>query len=184
MLTHTVCETDEHADGFQLELRGRRVRAIKLWWTGQGWVPTEDVVGEGEWNFDAQAVQVVDARMPRHLVPVMNRVFGQHLRELDRPRQRGIFPEACSVCGVDRDTFPETAVRDGHGNIVERNGRKWMSDDQPLRWDCHVCGRLVCRRCTLTWPGATAQYYFHTYCSESCRAAAPPDFADDDEYHR
>ena len=191
MLTHTVREDDE-GTALQLELRGKIVRVVEMRWAVNQWVPTSKVVGLGEWNFAAQAVQVVDARMPRELVPVMNRVFGEQLRALDPTRQQGLFEKACSVCGTDRNTFPETAVRDGHGNIMETRGEKWVAPDEPVEWLCAVCDRRVCRACALAIPGSAPssfpslgdEYYANTYCSLACRAAAPPDMLQDDENTR
>jgi hypothetical protein len=137
----------------------------------------EAPIAAGEWDFSEQAVRVVEIAFPAEAVAIANTVFGRKLRDLDRLRQRGLFPRSCSVCGADRNFYPETAVHDEHGNLVG------MTPDAPITWVCHVCDRLVCRNCTLTWPGGR-QYYFHTYCSEACRTAAPGSWGAEDEADR
>lgn len=186
MLRYTVRE--EQGAAYEMRLEGRRLDVYALRWndaTRRWWRPADrPPVARAEWDFTVQAVRVAEKGMGREMVAVANRVFGEKLRALDVPRQEGLFPDSCSVCGADRETFPETAVRDEFGNIVETDGRPWVAPDQPVQWPCHVCGRLVCRNCVLTHPGSMAEIYYHTYCSEACRAAAPEGFAHDDEVMR
>lgn len=138
---------------------------------------------KARWNFENYCIDAAQAAFGRELCRLADEVFGPQMREKDRARQAGLPLEGacCSVCGVDQNTFPETAVYDTAGNLCETNGTPWVAPPEPLRWRCHVCDRLVCRNCTLVRKDV-GQYYYHTYCSEACRAAAPPSFADDDEY--
>lgn len=190
MLTYLLREGNSEG-GVELRLSGRTVWAYRTRWSDadKRWVPASHAFAKALWDFGRGLVVVADAAMPRDLIEVANRAFGAKLRELDRPRQCGIFGGGCSVCGADRNTYPETAVRDAHGNIMETcGGQKWMAPDEPVRWSCHVCARLVCRRCTLlrpdsSHPAGLPEHYFHTYCSEACRAAAPVGFAEDDALH-
>lgn len=187
MLRYTVREGND-GPAYELRLEGTHLDVYLLRWedaTKRWWRPPDaSPVTRAGWDFSIQAVRVRERTMSRELVAVANRVFGEKLRALDVSRQGSLFPNSCSVCGADRNTFPETAVRDEFGNIAETNGRQWIAPEEPVRWDCHVCERLVCRNCALTYPGQPAEFYYHTYCSEACRAAAPEGFAHDDEVMR
>lgn len=185
MLSYRVRAEDADDDrAVELRLHGRHVVAHEMAWRMLVWVPATTPFARALWDFETHSVSISERTMPQFLVEVANRVFGERMRELDRPRQRGIFDGGCCVCGTDRNTFPETAVRDGYGNIIETRGRQWKAPEEPIRWRCHVCDRLVCRDCTLTFPDGVRQYYHHTYCSESCRAAAPSEYAVEDEQMR
>lgn len=174
------CRVQEDADdpgrAVELTLEGRKICAYEMRWdeTLKRWHVNDTPYAKALWNFDLHAVEVAEKAFGKVLADMADRMFGEHMRSLDRPRQGGLLGEVqCSVCGTDRETFPETAVHDGRGNV-------WAAPDEPLQWQCHVCGRYVCRRCTLVRDDL-GQYYFHTYCSEACRQAAPRSFADDDE---
>jgi hypothetical protein len=193
MLTYRVRGVDD-GPAYELKLVGKFLEAHKLRWVGK---PVEQYVADGmlayaQWDFAHHEVLVSHEAMPQALVDVANRVFGAQLKELDATRQEGLFPNACSVCGDDKNRFPETAVRDGYGNIMETRGKPWMAPNEPIEWRCRVCERLVCRNCTLTrpdsrmsdYPFGWAEYYATTYCSEACRAAAPADMHHDDEVMR
>lgn len=175
MLRYRVAEED--ADGIAVELRleGTYVFAYKLRWidVSKIWVAVRTPFAKAQWDFKTQSISVAETAFGRPLADVCDRVFGEQMRAKDRPRQGGIFEPSCSVCGRDRDTFPETMVKTSDGEV-------WVSSDEPLHWRCHVCDRLVCRHCTLVRDDL-GQYYFHTYCSEACRSAAPESFANDDE---
>lgn len=171
--------------GYRIDLVGQDLQVFRLHRRFPGSRVLREPLGVlAKWSFESHEVAVSFPGMPPEMIAAANGIFGPKLRELDPPRQEGLFPHCCSVCGVDRNTFPETAVRHTNGNIVETDGKPWVSPDEPIRWECHVCGRLVCRNCTLVWPESGGQFYYHTYCSEACRAAAPRDFHDEDENMR
>jgi hypothetical protein len=184
MLSHRVRFDDGPDDrAVELRLEGHHVLSFDCRWQAKQWVPDTKPFAKALWDFDAHAIRVSERAMPQALVDAANRAFGPLMRKEERPRQASLFPNACCVCGADRNTYPETAIRDGYGNICETRGQKWVTPDEPIRTPCHVCDRLVCRMCMLTRPdsGSMQEYYFHTYCSEACRRAAPSRFAHDDE---
>lgn len=45
--------------------------------------------------------------------------------------------------------------------------REQNDDGSAIRWRCSVCGRLVCRQCTLV-NLAEKTYYDETFCSKDC----------------
>lgn len=149
-------DADDPGRAVELTLEGRNICAYEMRWdeTLKRWHVNDTPYAKALWNFDLHAVEVAEKAFGKVLADMADRMFGEHMRSLDRPRQGGLLGEVqCSVCGTDRE---------------------------PLQWQCHVCGRYVCRRCTLVRDDL-GQYYFHTYCSEACRQAAPRSFADDDE---
>lgn len=184
MLRHRIRFADTPADhAYELRLEGRYVLAFNCHWKWERWVPASEPFGRAMWDFNTHAISVSEQTMSQSLVDAANHTFGSLMREAERPRQTGLFANACCVCGADRNTYPETAVRDGYGNICETRGKLWVSPDEPIRTPCHVCDRLVCRLCILTVPNSFGhQFYHHTYCSEACRQAAPANFAGDDDY--
>lgn len=175
MLTHRI-RFDGHEDAIEFQLEGKHVYAHRMVWldTSEEWVAAAKEFAKACWCFDTHTV--ADSSWPADLLDVVNRVFGSKLRALDPPRQQGLFPTGCSVCGDDQNTFPESAVYDGYGNL------QGQASPEPVTWSCHVCDRLVCRSCTLARDDG--EYYFHTYCSPACRAAAPRSFMKDDESMR
>lgn len=188
MLTHRVAMPDSPLV-VELQLSGKEIlmRRLQPQAEGSGWDPG-DLMAKALWSFEHQEIDATFEGFPDAMVPVANRVFSAMLKELDRPRQTGLFGEkCCSVCGADKVTYPESIIRDGYGNPMETRGEIWKNPDSPVEWPCHVCERLVCRKCALTRTDGQLgleEYYSHTYCSEACRAAAPPSFAADDENMR
>lgn len=183
MLIHRV-GMQAAGPSYEFRLSGRKVSVHELAWQtqGGGWKAVK-VLGEALWSFEHHEIEATLEGFPEELIEKTNEAFAGQLRALEPPRQTGLFgPDCCSVCGADKTTYPETIIRDAFGNPMETRGQVWKSPDDPVEWPCHVCDRLVCRRCALTRKDSVAaEYYFHTYCSEACRAAAPPDFAADDE---
>jgi hypothetical protein len=114
--------------------------------------------------------------MPPAIVEAAGRRLGSLLRALDVPRQDGLFPNGCSVCGA-------TEVLAGlHHGVYDVYPLGRQEEYVPVRWTCHVCERLVCPRCTLERNDTSGrEFYFHTYCCEACRRAAPLEFMQDDQ---
>jgi hypothetical protein len=181
MLSHRILfENGPEDRAVELRLEGRHVFAYEARWSFEKWRSQPEPFAKALWDFGSHTILVSGREMSQTLVDVANRAFGARMRAAECSRQGSLFPDACCVCGADRNTFPETAIRDGYGNICETRGQKWVTPDEPITWVCHVCDRLVCRKCTLTRPDLR-EYYFHTYCSEACRLAAPSSFIRNDE---
>lgn len=152
-------------------LSGSRVSVFYLTWNVTQLVfdRSPEPFSEGQWDFTVHTMFVADERMTPDLVDEINSRLGKHMRSLEVPRQSGLFPNGCSVCGAT-----ETLIGDAHSVRGE-------SIYEQVRWTCHVCDRLVCPGCTLTRMDRRLEFYFHTYCCEACRAAAPVGFTEDDE---
>jgi hypothetical protein len=154
-----VSETQRSVD---VVLSGNLISVYDVVWDAYGVAQrSRSPTAQGQWDFITQALAIADPNLKSHVIEEINKRLGAHLRALDVPRQAGLFPEGCSVCGTTENTFSE-------------------GQSEPVRWTCHVCGRLVCRTCMLVWP-FSREFYFHTYCCEACRAAAPVGFSRDDE---
>ena len=159
--------------GYRVELRGRDIHVYRLRVSPEKYLLRKALGVLAKWDFVRQEVEVHFDGAPDTLVQVCNDEFGKRLRALEPQRQQGLFENGCSVCGNDRNTFPETVQKDQFDNVVT------VYPDEPVRWECQVCSRLVCRKCTLVGP--SGRYYHHTYCSEACRAANPLGWDDEDD---
>lgn len=133
------------------------------------------VVGFGVWDFAQQRIVATEANLPEDVIAQVEESLSPYLRSKDIPRQAGILPGSCSVCGLLENPRTDDAVLDF---LVDPR----PSLEAPCTWPCHVCQRLVCSRCALTFESASGkQYYYHTYCSEMCREAAPASFDNDED---
>lgn len=168
--------TEQH--GYDVVLSGDLLSVFESSWNEKTtqWDRQPQPVAEGQWDFASQALTIVEVSMPSEVIGPINERLGTYLRGFDVPRQPSLFPGGCSVCGCVTNT-----VKDEE-NIARQINLADSDSGEPVRWTCHVCGRRVCRKCTLVRSDAQ-QYYFHTYCCEACRKAAPPEFESDDETH-